>query len=204
ELGFNILKSEITGPEFHDSVWGLVIYRCVEGNDAAWERMLEAIRKHVSDYLEHHPRKDLKDLAPFHDLHVIDDKALYGARIHKLREHFKTWAPKNLESRLGPDSTSTVTDVISTAAGSTPRYNFFLAVDESDVLLPDNPDLHLKSPLLKLVSLQWDCKQMFQTTHPYFLEGFVELDEEDGGWAEVYLSDYVDIYNHLQRIDWDD
>lgn len=72
------------------------------------------------------------------------------------------------------------------------------------MLRPDNPDLNLKLPLLKLVSLEWDYTEMFQTTHPYFLEGFLELDEEDGGWAEVYLSDYVDIYTHLQRMDWDD
>ena len=100
---------------------------------------------------------------------------------HRFRERFKTWVPKNVESRLRPGYTSTVVDVLSTAAGSTPRYNFFLAVDESDVLRPNNPNLNLKSPIIKLVSLECDCAEMFRTTHPYFLDGFVELDEEDRG-----------------------
>lgn len=49
------------------------IYRCSQGNQAAWDRLLQALRSEVQDSLRYYIRPDLLE---FHDLHVIDDKSL--------------------------------------------------------------------------------------------------------------------------------
>lgn len=49
------------------------IYRCTEGNDAAWNKMLRTIHESTDSELEYYQRKDL---IKCHDLHVIDDKSL--------------------------------------------------------------------------------------------------------------------------------
>lgn len=46
------------------------VYRCAEGNDAAWNRMLQAIRDEVAKTLPG------DDLLQYHDMHVIDEKPL--------------------------------------------------------------------------------------------------------------------------------
>ncbi|KAI1840789.1 hypothetical protein JX266_012996 [Neoarthrinium moseri] len=65
------ITSKMTCPEFRDSRWGFAIYRCTEGNDAAWNRMLQTIRDCLAEQLNQR-----EDLLQYHDLHVIDDKAL--------------------------------------------------------------------------------------------------------------------------------
>lgn len=125
-----------------------------------------------------------------------------GASIHDIRAHFKAWVPKDLEARLRPNSTCTVADISVMRVDSVPRYQFCLAIDESDLRSMGHSDV--ESPLIKLISLEWDVTEMYQTTHPYFQEGFAEYDEEDGGWRKMPLNRYVETYGHLQRWNWDD
>ncbi|KAF7879574.1 hypothetical protein EAF04_000769 [Stromatinia cepivora] len=93
--GHRIIREDMTCAEFHDSVWGFVIYRCVEGNDAAWNSILEQLQSHIQENPED---GQCQDLFPFHDLHVIDDKSLYGASIDEVRAYFQAWVPKNTPS----------------------------------------------------------------------------------------------------------
>ena len=94
-----ILKHEMTCTQFCDSVWGFVvnalhfvkelmhfsidecllqIYRCVEGNDAARNFLLQAIQEGIQTQFDpqYHPGPVPDNILEFHDLHVIDDKEL--------------------------------------------------------------------------------------------------------------------------------
>ncbi|KAH9884193.1 hypothetical protein F4778DRAFT_573063 [Xylariomycetidae sp. FL2044] len=67
------IKFTMTCPEFRDSVWGFVIYRCAKGTEAAWKRMLQALREGVEEELKAENREELLQ---YHRLDVIDDEAL--------------------------------------------------------------------------------------------------------------------------------
>ncbi|OBT70097.1 hypothetical protein VE03_00637 [Pseudogymnoascus sp. 23342-1-I1] len=193
----------MTCAEFHDSVWGFVIYRCVEGNDAAWNSILEQLQSHIRENLED---GQCQDLLPFHDLHVIDDRSLYGASIDEARAHFQAWVPKNLEARLRPDTTCTISDVSHLSVDITPRYNYCLVVDEICLESVEHPES--LEPVVKLICRDWECpwspEERRQGGQKPFHDGITEFDEEDVGWMYVPLLYYMDKYENFHNWCWDD
>ncbi|KAK4213997.1 hypothetical protein QBC37DRAFT_373519 [Rhypophila decipiens] len=215
DVDFDHIKSTMTCRKFHDSVWGFVIYRCSEGNQnqnqnqVAWDRLLEALRAKVQEDLLFYMREDMLG---FHDLHVIDDKALYGATSHQVRDHFRSWVPKNLEDRLGQDATNMDDDVDWVAATSTPRYEYCLFVDDICLESLDHPGVN--SPVVKVLRKDWESpfapdadggrNSTTVTVAAPFHDGVTEYEEEDVGWMYMPLHDYLHKYDLLGKGDWDD
>lgn len=73
DIDFDHIKSNMTCIKFHDSTWGFVIYRCSQGNQTAWVRLLQALRSKVQEELRFYIRQDMLE---FHHLHAIDDETL--------------------------------------------------------------------------------------------------------------------------------
>ncbi|KFY78577.1 hypothetical protein V499_02321 [Pseudogymnoascus sp. VKM F-103] len=202
--GFRIIREDMTCAEFHDSVWGFVIYRCVKGNDAAWTSILEKLQSHVRETLED---EKCQDLLPFHDLHVIDDKSLYGSSVEEVRAHFQAWVPQNLDARLRPDTACTIPDVSYLSVDTTPRYNYCLLVDEICLESLDHPEG--LGPVVKLVCRDWESpprspEEKLQGVQAPFHDGITEYDEEDVGWMYMPLLFYMDRYENFHDWGWSD
>ncbi|KAG4436280.1 hypothetical protein IFR05_008220 [Cadophora sp. M221] len=135
------------------------------------------------------------DLLPFHDLRVIDDPSLYGASVSTIRAHFKVWASNDLQTRLLPGVECPTSEISHPGPDRTPRYSSFLALDENEMIQIDQGAS--KWPSIKLISSQWDYMSL-ESTHPLFFAGGEDLDEDDGGWYYVQLTDYLDTYIGLQ------
>ncbi|KAH8126559.1 hypothetical protein LI328DRAFT_131475 [Trichoderma asperelloides] len=203
DVDFDRIKSTMTCTKFHDSIWGFVIYRCSQGNQAAWDRLLQALRSEVQDNLRYYIRPDLLE---FHDLHVIDDKALYGATSHQVRDHFQSWVPKNLEDRVRLGATNLDDNVDWLYATSTPRYKYCLFVDDICLESVDQPGSH--RPAVKLLCKDWESpyppeERNYSVPAP-FHDGATEYDEEDVGWMYMPLDYYIHKYDVLGKCDWDD
>ncbi|KAH6718304.1 putative muramidase [Leptodontidium sp. MPI-SDFR-AT-0119] len=198
----DILKHEMTSPEFHDSVWGFVIYRCVEGNDAAWNSLLQTIRDDVRTWFEpeNHTSPVPDDILQYHDLHVIDDKKLYGASIRQVREHFREWVPRNLNSRLHPNTM--IEDISRIGADTTPRYMLCLAVDQICLESLDHPSIN--SPVVKLVIKDFDLEEESAEDKLAYAERYEEH-TPDEGWMYMPLAQYTETYtNWIAWGDWYD
>ncbi|KAK0120218.1 valine--tRNA ligase [Cadophora gregata] len=194
-----ILKHEMTSPEFHDSVWGFVIYRCVKGNDAAWNSLLQIIQDDVRTSFEpeNHTSPIPDDILQYHDLHVVDDKKLYGASIRQVREHFREWVPRSLNSRLRPDTM--IDDITRIGADTTPRYMLCLAVDQICLESLDHPGSN--SPVAKLVFKDFNLKEESAEEKLAYAERY-EQHTPDEGWMYMPLAQYTETYT--ARIAWDD
>ncbi|KAL7922554.1 hypothetical protein ACQKWADRAFT_292773 [Trichoderma austrokoningii] len=203
DVDFDRIKSRMTCSKFHDSVWGLVIYRCYQGHQSAWDRLLQAVRSNVQESLRYY---SCEDLSQFHDLHVIDDKTLYGATSHQVREHFQSWAPKSLEDRLRPGATKLESDIGWLYATSTPRYDYCLFADDICLESVDQSGCHM--PVVKILCRDWESPWSLEEKNrpvpaPYH-DGFTEEWEEDVGWMYLPVSNYVYNYHVLGRCDWYD
>ncbi|KFZ11689.1 hypothetical protein V502_07453 [Pseudogymnoascus sp. VKM F-4520 (FW-2644)] len=201
--GYRIIREDMTCAEFHDSVWGFVIYRCVEGNDAAWNSILEQLQSRIQEDLKD---EQFQDLLLFHDLHVIDDKSLYEASVDEVRAHFQAWVPKNLEARLHPGTKCTISDVDYLSVDITPRYKYCLVVDEICLESVEHPEG--LGPVVKLVCRDWEClwspEEKLQGVQPPFHDGITEYYDEDVGWMYMPLLFYMDKYDNFHDWCWDD
>ncbi|KAM0461429.1 hypothetical protein ACHAPV_004134 [Trichoderma viride] len=188
---FDRLKSHMTCSKFHDSTWGLAIYRCSQGHQSAWDRMLQTLRSDVQETLRYYSREDLFQ---FHDLHVIDDKALYGATSHQVREHFQSWSAKSLEDRLRPGVTDLEYELDWVFAKSTPRYKYCLFAD--DICLESMDQSGCDMPVVKILCKDWECpwspEEMSRPVPAPYHDGVTEYDEEDVGWMYMPLNFYTE------------
>ncbi|EFY96769.2 hypothetical protein X797_009163 [Metarhizium robertsii] len=203
DIDFDHIKSTMTCTKFHDSIWGFVIYRCSQGKQTAWDRLLQALRRKVQEDARFYMRQDV---LKFHHLHAIDDKTLYGATSSQVRDHFQSWVPKNLEDRLWPDATHPQNDVDWSHATSTPRYEYCLFVD--DVCLESVDHAGVNSPVVKLLRKNWESpfppQERNYTVPAPFHDGATEYHEEDVGWMYMPLQEYLYKYDLLGKGDWDD
>ncbi|KAK1244021.1 hypothetical protein MKX08_002159 [Trichoderma sp. CBMAI-0020] len=203
DVDFDRIKSHMTCSKFYDSTWGFVIYRCSQGHQSAWDRVLQALRSSVQDTLRYYNREELLQ---FHDLHVIDDKRLYGATSHQVREHFQSWVPKNLEDRLRPGASDLKDDIGWHYATSTPRYQYCLFADDICLESMDQPGFHM--PVVKILCKDWESpwspEEMSRPVPAPFHDGFTEDYEEDVGWMYMSLSGYDWNYHLLGKCYWDD
>ncbi|UKZ70680.1 uncharacterized protein TrAtP1_011653 [Trichoderma atroviride] len=207
DVDFDRIKSRMTCSKFHDSVWGLVIYRCSQGHQSAWDRLLQGLRNDVRQSAEYYNREEVLQ---FHDLHAIDDKRLYGATSHQVREHFQSWVPKNLEDRIRPDAVDfkkdKCWDIDWLRATSTPRYEYCLFADDICLESVDQPGLDL--PVVKILWKDWESpwspEEMSRPVPAPFHDGVTEYWEEDVGWMYMPLLDYVGNYHVLGKCFWED
>lgn len=203
DIDFDHIKSNMTCIKFHDSTWGFVIYRCSQGNQTAWVRLLQALRSKVQEELRFYIRQDMLE---FHHLHAIDDETLYGATSHQVRDHFQSWVPKNLEDRLRPDAANPQDDVDWLYATCTPRYEYCLFVDDLCLESVDHPGVN--SPVVKLLCKNWESpfppQERNYTVPAPFHDGATEYEEEDVGWMYMPLQEYLHKYDLLGKGDWDD
>ncbi|KAL2072080.1 hypothetical protein VTL71DRAFT_11423 [Oculimacula yallundae] len=203
DLGLKIMEHDMKSPEFQDPVWGFVIYRCITGNDEAWEASLERLRTQISRQLQDKKLSQPRlDLLSSHHLHVIDEPKFYspsdkpifsGAPINKIRAHFNTWLLKDLHSRRLPGIPHFVPSAAYLAMSQTPRYTAFLVVD--------NECISLEKGMLKLVSQQWDYGDLEATHNLFWTSGGPDMGELDGGWFFLEISEYVRTYVLLQTPD---
>ncbi|KAK2598096.1 hypothetical protein QQS21_005807 [Conoideocrella luteorostrata] len=194
DVDFDLIKSNMTCKKFHDSTWGFV---------TAWVRLLQALRSKIQEDLRFYIREDV---LKFHDLHAIDDKTLYGATSHQVRDHFQCWVPKNLEGRLRTDAINLQDDVGWAHATSTPRYEYCLFVDDLCLESVDYPGIN--SPVVKLLCKQWESPfhppDRNYTIPAPFHDGVTDHEEEDVGWMYMPLQEYLHKYDLLGKCDWDD
>ncbi|KAK9446275.1 chitinase [Metarhizium brunneum] len=180
DINFDHIKSTMTCTKFHDSIWGFVIYRCSQGEQTAWDRLLQALRRKVQEDAS-------------------------GATSHQVRDHFESWVPKNLEDRLRPDATNSQNDV-GVHATSTPRYEYCLFVDDVCLESVDHPGVN--SPVVKLLHKNWESpfppQERNYTVPAPSHDGATEYHEEDVGWMYMPLQEYLYKYDLLGKGDWDD
>lgn len=114
--------------------------------------------------------------------------------------------PKNLEARLRPDTTCTISDVSHLSVDITPRYNYCLVVDEICLESIEHPEA-LES-VVKLIWRDWECpwspEEKLQGVQPPFHGGITEFAEEDVGWMYLPLLFYMDKYENFHNWCWDD
>ncbi|KAK6833574.1 hypothetical protein PG987_008268 [Apiospora arundinis] len=199
DIDLDHIQSDMTCTKFRDSIWGFVIYRCSQGNEAAWLRLLQALRNQVQESLRFYIRQDMLES---HDLHVIDDETLRsGATSHQVRDHFRSWVQADLEDRLRPDAADLQDDVGWWRAVSTPRYEYCLFVDELCLESVDHPGVD--SPVVKLLHKNWESPYSPQernyNAHAPFHDGSTEYDEEDVGWMYMPVQDYLGKYSLLGK-----
>ncbi|KAG5929742.1 hypothetical protein E4U42_004669 [Claviceps africana] len=197
DIDFDSLEFSMTSDELRDSVWGFVIYRCSDGDQSAWEHMLHDIRSEVQECLRFYVREDL---LPLHDLHVIDDPALYGATSHEVRDHFHSWVAEDIKFRLPPKVTELATE---DAMWMNPRYLYCLFAD--DICLESMRYPGTNSPVVKILDKSWGPlspeKRNYKVAAP-FHDGVTEEIEEDVGWMYLPLDYYMWKYEGLARNDW--
>ncbi|KAG6116884.1 hypothetical protein E4U13_001562 [Claviceps humidiphila] len=201
--------------ELQDSVWGFVIYRCCNASDEDWERVLQNIRSEL-DCLDSTDRYINRDLVPFHNLHAIDDPPLYGASIDQVRDHFRSWIPDNVKSRLRPGVTSLRDNGYKCLVDMTPRYQVCLYVD--DLCIESLDQDHADCPVVKILDKDWvpyspeEIKIIKETegladdatTPAPFHDGLTDDWEENVGWMYMPVASYLETYFTLVKWDWVD
>ncbi|TPX15256.1 uncharacterized protein E0L32_004533 [Thyridium curvatum] len=103
-------------------VWGFVIYRCAYDNntDAAWARLLQALRRYARETLEYYKGLDILDRF---QLTVVEDKTEFdGATTSTVRQHFREWAS-------APDTVAHDQGVDGAQPGLSQRYRYCIRVD---------------------------------------------------------------------------
>ncbi|KAI1369131.1 hypothetical protein F5Y08DRAFT_293685 [Xylaria arbuscula] len=202
QVDVDLIRSTMTCTKFHDSVWGFVIYRCSQSHEAAWLRLLQELRDEALKDLRFEISEDLLE---YHDLHIIDDRRLYGATSDQVRDHFRSWVATSLEQRLRPGATDSPEDVGWLCATSTPRYQFCLFVDDICLESVDHPGTH--TPVIKILDKDWESpfppeERNYTVPAPYH-DGATEYMEEDVGWMYMQPIDYLGKYTLLGQWDWD-
>ncbi|KAK8091341.1 hypothetical protein PG994_000846 [Apiospora phragmitis] len=134
------------------------IYHCVGGGNTAWDHILDWLRTSVHEDLKYYNREDL---LPSHDLHMIDEPALYGATHRPVREHFRSWGFNDLRRKLRPGVVDPhmkyMTSGYYSPVHHRPRYQYCLVVDDLclESLALAEAEYDLFSPAVKLLMLDW-------------------------------------------------
>ena len=107
---------------YGQSLWGLVIYRCTYGDDAAWSRFENIFRQRALDKLA---RSDDSAMAECFDITVMNDEVIFGqASADDVRDHFRAWCQRTLTDgkSLPPMDVP-----------FTPRYQYCVLVDHDSL-----------------------------------------------------------------------
>lgn len=82
-------------------LWGLAIYRCTYGDDAAWETCLERLNASIRESMFFYKGLDLLEEGRFR-LTIFDDASRFdGAGIQLVRQHFKEWRKHAMREEQG-------------------------------------------------------------------------------------------------------
>jgi len=120
-------------------VWGLVLYRCTYGDDAAWRTFLERIHASIRRKMEFYHGLDLLEEDRF-KLTVLDDASRFdGAGVQLVREHFKEWRKRAIHEEQGTSEEIEARRVrpdirdhwSNTYDATVVRYRFCVRIDEA-------------------------------------------------------------------------
>ncbi|KAK0840609.1 hypothetical protein LTS02_017130 [Friedmanniomyces endolithicus] len=104
--------------------WGFTVYRWTYGDDLAWEQLMTRLHRCIRENLR---SPGIEELTEFLDIPVHEDAELDGASKDLVRRRFNKWlATDAYEERLNADARPTIIE----GAGTTPRYQYCLQVDE--------------------------------------------------------------------------
>lgn len=187
--------------------WGLAVYRTTYDDDAAWERMRDALSRAVASALEMYGCTD--SLLPRLSHAFIEDRAtLGGAGVCDVRRRFTLWAAEELRRnwRVGATTPPPPTEDEARRAGvggpgyfAGTGYNYCLLVDEVCLESLDR----IASPVVKLVKKDFADEGGIGggTSGAVASSGWedcvTDSGEEDVGWMYLPLADYVDCCNQL-------
>ncbi|KAK1836420.1 hypothetical protein QBC39DRAFT_367235 [Podospora conica] len=102
--------------------WGFLVYRVYYGDDAAWERFMDILRRDTENSLLGFGKQYM---VPFLDWTEMQDRAAFdGASKDDIREHFRTWIRDRSVERDGFGVEGT--DILRLSA----RYKACLYVDK--------------------------------------------------------------------------
>jgi hypothetical protein len=82
-------------------VWGLVIYRCTYGDDAAWETCLRRLNTSIRRNMRFYCGLDLLANHNFKGTVIEDASQLDGVSTHVVRRHFREWRDKTFCEEQG-------------------------------------------------------------------------------------------------------
>lgn len=100
-------------------VWGLAIYRCTYGNDAAWEKCLERLNVEIRDSMHFYNALDMLEEDRFR-LTVFDDAAEFDAAdVQAVRQHFKEWRTHALREEQGSRE-----EIVARGGCTDPHFDF--------------------------------------------------------------------------------
>ncbi|KAI0540463.1 putative muramidase [Xylaria digitata] len=197
------IKVQMTSPELRDSVWGFVVYRCTGRNETAWQRMIAHINDTGGRISIIRGRKHGR--ASSENLRTNRIYDCSGATHHDVRDYFLQWVPKDLQSRLSKNSKAGVKDLEMLGVADCPRYECCILIDDLCMESLDYP--RFNSPVFKLVWRKWGPATQDERQapiHPDFHDGQTEYLEEDVGWMYMPVRYYIDIYDRLGHMDWED
>ncbi|OAR02947.1 hypothetical protein LLEC1_06676 [Akanthomyces lecanii] len=197
-----------------DTLWGLVVYRTVYSDDAAWRQMLNELQDPV-DSLPYKPAPN-PELYPQHRFEIMDDQSQFeGATMEALRDKFSVWVVDEYRANLKEEHCPSIEDFNAATAGSPAgaRYNFFLVVD--DICLESLDQAC--GAVVKLVQAAGhegldhslsaeEIQEMGPKEEGSEWEGGLTEDEyKNVGWMYIETSDYAVFQEYLaEPSNWED
>lgn len=200
------------------SYWGFVIYRCAYGDDAAWARLVSAIKQCTQENLEYYGSEDLMDSL---NLSIREDASLLkGASKDFVRRQFKEWVAS---AEADGERLRDGHPILASGLGSTPRYQYCIHVDE-DALHSINSNSNSESPLsdvradayVNLIKANWALPSGEEAEYMKREIGIEDPTDEgekpvegcrmtDVGWMKVSLRSIMPgMYLQLQPGAWDE
>ncbi|KAL1852843.1 hypothetical protein Daus18300_012006 [Diaporthe australafricana] len=187
--------------------WGLAVYRTTYGDDAAWQRMRDALSGAAAEALELAGRAD--SLLPRLSQVFIEDRAtLDGARVRDVRRRLAVWAAEELRRNLREgggqppvEGAARRADMDGPGYFAGTRYNYCLLIDGVCLESLDR----MASPVVKLVKKNFagegegggEDGSSGAVAHSGWEDGVTDCEEEDVGWMYLPVADYVDCCNQL-------
>jgi hypothetical protein len=196
-------------------VWGLVIYRCTYGDDAAWGKCLERLNASTRKSMRFYNGLDLLGEGCYKPT-VIAGARFNGAKTQYVRERFKEWrrqaileeqgSPEEIEARRkGPEPVFNPygIDHYSMAV----RYRFCVQIDEAAMRNIISSESGIDDACVNVIEADWfpkDAATQFEEawvehgpdkdTFDHVVEIFPEIEgciEENTGWMKVRYNGLV-------------
>jgi hypothetical protein len=189
--------------------WGFVIYRCTYGDETKWSRFMAQFKSNAQELLSLEGNADMMDSLLWT---ICDDKdAFANASKDDLRKHFLSWANQSSDAKaeqpgarmaIWMPSREEVTSL------STPRYNYFIQVDDAAVEAVLTAEGNYDDPgYVNIVDAKW----RLPTREDYDLEEDEEMEEGEEikgctamnlGWQKVSAVNVYPQFYHDCESSW--
>ncbi|KAI1350843.1 hypothetical protein F5Y01DRAFT_137019 [Xylaria sp. FL0043] len=203
-MGTTVSHMRDTGFE----AWGFLVYRCTYGDDAAWDRYMQALKDEVHNNLVWCGREWLME--QYAQWTVIEDKeTLDGAPKKEVRERFVQWRDEHSVSYELPVAAQIARAAFPTprdASTRLPRFTYCLYVDQKCLdTLKAYLDAKANGTRASVVAVVIDGDYSpDRHTNPYRLyPNFEGCTDKYMGWMYTEASFLASLYDelHLHRLD---